>query len=83
MFFLIFLEELLHIEKADVTEYHENIVCALHMYKLSDHVYVKTWYPGNSVHGTAIALNLVNNVILQMKTHGLYTVQTINEPLKK
>lgn len=80
--------ELLMIERKNVSQYHENIVCGLYIKRDPDDdtLIVKVLFSGNSLHSSAMALNLVSNTILKMNSpldSEPYHIHTINEPIRK
>lgn len=80
--------DLLSIENENISLYHENIVCGLDIQRDPEDktIIVKILFSGNSIHSSAMALNLVSNAVLKMHSSpGTQPshILTVNEPIRK
>lgn len=79
-------EELLRIERENITHYHERLPAAVAVYQTgrSNYVHVKILFSGNALHSSGAALNLASNMLLKMHTGSdEYGIELKNEPLMK
>lgn len=76
------LDDLLAIEKMNITHYHERICGAIQLDGFENRVVVKLLFPGNWLHSSAALMNLMDNVMGRMDDSRV-AVDTVNVPILK
>lgn len=76
------VDELLAIEEANITHYHERICGAIQLEGDVDGVRVRLMFPGNWMHGSASLVNLLDNVLERLGGNRAEVV-TFNAPILK
>lgn len=75
---------MLNYEKLHKTDYHENVVCALDLNVVEDKIIVDLYFSGNSLHSSAISMNLISNVLIKATGNSnQYEIHARNAPIKR
>ncbi|KAJ6637353.1 Phospholipid-transporting ATPase ABCA3 [Pseudolycoriella hygida] len=77
--------ELLAIEKSNITYYNEKLACSIFMQfdKQIGSYFINILYSGNFLHSSSVAVNLVSNMILQRASRDQYEIHINNNPLMR
>lgn len=82
---MFFFAELLYLERANATHYHEFFPAALVIYRDDETkgISMNVLFSGNSLHSLAATVNLISNFELQLLTNGNNRIKTTNAPMHR